>query len=285
MAGSDLSASISEPDDDQDDDSMTKTSSAKPDTFFQVDYDDYIESTPLEARFDPATIQMLVVEAIPKHAAYEMSFEEYLKQRSRFSEYDGSEKKRLSFYLPLYPALRSHDFADDYRLSLSRFMVTVLELGLIHILYDYNAEVQTIKQSRKQMGRYLTNERSMQIYSHIARYTIELGSSSNTRNTNGGQGSRHFSPSCQDWFYNALTELATSLGMSNSDMAYLCWCNGITQTLRNDIIDNMAANICRIVLDQFNLELNMRHKRILAVLSEIKDESELLNYNTTALTH
>ena len=60
--------------------------------FYQEEYDDYMRDTPLVARFDPATIQMLVADAVPKHAAYEMMFDEYLKQRSRFYEYDESEK-------------------------------------------------------------------------------------------------------------------------------------------------------------------------------------------------
>ena len=79
--------------------------------FYQEQYDEYMRDTPLVARFDPMTIQMLVVDAVPKHAAYEMMFDEYLKQRSRFYEYDESEKKRLSFYLPLFPAMLSADFA------------------------------------------------------------------------------------------------------------------------------------------------------------------------------
>lgn len=247
--------------------------------YLQTEYEDYLEDTPLVARFDPATIQMLVVEAIPKHAAYEMTFSEYLKERSRFSEYDGTDKKRLTFYLPLYTAMRSQDIADLHQnTSVSRFLIALLELGLITFLYDYHSEISTIKRCRSDMRKYLTCERAAHRYTHMDRQKIILNSANGSRD-----GScKHFSPGCQEWFYNAITDTAAYINMSSSDMAYLCWCIGM-QKVSPDMSDSITDKMVSDVISKFNFEFDILSERISATLSGIKNDSELLSITKTSV--
>lgn len=233
--------------------------------FYQEEYDEYMKATPLEARFDPTTIQMLVVEAIPKHAAYEMMFDEYLKQRSRFSEYDDSAKKRLSIYLPLFPAMRSQDFAYECKVSLHKFLVTILELGLITVLYDFHEDCSEAKMSKDLLSKSIRDSRSKLRYLQIDKQKVGLSSGAGMR----VGGSRHFTPHVQEWMYNAVNDTAAYLNMTASDLAYLCWCVGVQKTLPLGMVDVMLDKDIDIIVDTFRYELLMYVKRINGLVSEI----------------
>ncbi len=231
-------------------------------------YEEYISSTPLEARFDPATIQIMVVEAIQKHAAYEMQFDEYLRQRSRFSEYDESEKKRLSFYLPLFPAMRSQDFAYEYEISLNKFLVNLVELGLITFLYDYHGDCSETKRAKHELSKAITSERTKILYLQVDKQKINLGSTVGSRDGI----SKHFSPGVQEWFYNAINDAAAYLNMTTSDLAYLCWCIGVQKTLKQDIIDKMLDKDIDNVMQLFRYELEIYLNRINSLLKDVAEK-------------
>lgn len=234
---------------------------------FQTEYDEYIENTPLEARFDPMTIQMLVVEAVPKHAAYEMMFEEYLKERTRFIDYDNSEKKRLSFYLPTFPAMRSMDFAFGFGISIHRFNTVLLELGLITFLFDYHTEISTIKDTRKNIGSYITDRTTQMRYMQIDSQKISVGSCNGYRKGD----TKHFAPNVQEWLYNAIGDTAAYLNMSISDIVYLCWCIGAQKTLPMGMVDTMLNSEFSNILDAFNISIKIQSDNILFFLSKIND--------------
>lgn len=250
----------------------------KTDTEFQTEYDEYVKETPLESRFDPLTIEMLVVEAIPKHAAYEMTFSEYLKERTRFSEYDSTEKKRLTFYLPLYPAMRSQDIANLHAsTSLNRFLVAVLELGLITFLYDYHSEISVLKEYRNDMRKYLTCERAAHRYMHMDRQKIILNSGNGHRTG----ACKMFTPSCQEWFYNAITDTAAYINTSASDMAYLCWSFGM-QKISPDMTDIVIDKTVSENIDKFHFEFAIYADRVRMTLDGVKADSELMNPSKSA---
>ena len=245
--------------------------------FYQKEYDVYIEETPLEARFDPLTIQCLVKEAIPKHAAYDLSFEEYLEKRSALIEYDLTEKKRLTFYLPLYPALRSQDYAFKYKLSITRFLTAIIELGLICLQYDYHDDVNSIRECRGEMSNYLVTSRAGMLYNQIARHTISIDSAAGARNGK----CKHFALSCPEWLYNTITEKASVLNMTISDLTYLCWCIGLQKCSTESIVDYLTRTNIENILDQFNFEIDILNKRITTICMELHAEGELHNHKTT----
>lgn len=229
-------------------------------------YTNYIESTPLEARFDPNTIQLMVIEAIPAHKAYTMTFGEYLENRSRFSEYDEAERKRLSFYLPLFPAMRSQDFAYGFKISFHKFLVTIAELGLITFLYDFHEECSVSKIAKHSMAASIKSGYTKVLYMQIDKQKIGLSSASGVK-----QGAaRHFTPSVPEWLYNAITDTAAYLNMTTSDLVYLCWCIGVQKTLPNDMVDIMLDQDLDAILQGFGYELDIYVKRINGLLYEME---------------
>lgn len=233
--------------------------------FYQEDYDEYIEGTKLEARFDPMTIQLLVTEAIPKHAAYEMMFDEYLKQRSRFYEYDETEKKRLSFYMPLFPAMLSSDFATEYKISYHSFLVRLIELGLIHFQYDYHEQYQFIKTSKKNLSKLITDDFKKTYYLQLDKQNICLGSGCEARSSK----TKHFTPNVPEWLYNAVSDCSAYMNTSISDIAYLSWCIGLVETISPDITNPIIIKESQNIIDSFNRELYIQERRISDILSII----------------
>ena len=241
--------------------------------FYQKEYDVYIEETPLEARFDPLTIQCLVLEAVERHEAYGLFFDDYLKKRMQFIGYDESEKKRLSFYLPVFPALRTVDFAVHYRLSITRFMVLLIEIGFINFNYDYNEEMQKLKFVKKQMSSYLSNAAARVRYLQLDNRKITLCHGS----PSSGNGSKHFTPHVQEWLYNAINDASSHLNMTISDMVYLSWCIGAQKTLPNEVLDPMLGSDISEIIDIFNISQNIHLQNIEHLLSQIKVDGELLH--------
>lgn len=232
---------------------------------FQEEYDEYIENTPLEARFDPMTIQMIVTEAIPKHAAYDMMFDEYIKERTKFYEYDPSEKKRLSFYLPLFPAMLSADFATEYKISYHAFVVRLIELGLIHFQYDYHDEYQNIKTVKKNLSKLITTPTRKAHYLQMNKQDICLGSCAGARTPSN----KHFTPSVPLWLYNAVTDCSSYINMSISDLVYLCWCIGLSKTIPESISNPVILLESELVMRDFDREIQILNKRIIDIESEI----------------
>jgi hypothetical protein len=233
------------------------------------DLDDYYESTKLEARFDPMTIQLLVVEAIQKHQAYGMLFEDYIKQRKKFMSYDETEKKRLSFYLPLFPAMMSADYATDFRISYNQFLVFMIELGLITFLYDYHDQYDTVKEGKKTLSKMVTSERNRIYYLQMDKQTICIGSCAGSRIGKV----KHFTPNVPEWLYNAITDSATYINMSVSDFIYLCWCIGVQSSLTEDKVNPVLSGDNSAILSTFNHEFDIYAGQIDHTMTSMKTDT------------
>ena len=236
-------------------------------TLTDDEYDEWLMSTPLEERFDLGTLELLVVEGVPKHAAHDMLLEEYIKSRTKFIRYDDTEKKRLSFYLPLFPAMRSADFASMFNISLTKFLVASIELGLIHFMYDYHDKYDGAISIKKAIGKQITDGKGKILYMQINKQKITLDSSAGVKSG----ACTHFTPSVYEWFYDALAATANALNMSISDLCYCCWCITIQNSMPNDMIDKMTDQDVREILTQFNVEIDIYGRRIEQLLSHIKE--------------
>jgi len=227
--------------------------------------DDYYESTKLEARFDPLTIQLLVVEAFPKHEAYGMTFTDYNRKRSQFVEYDTSERKRLSFYFPKFFARVSSDLAIINKTSHHRFLILIIELGLITFQVDYKSDFEIIKTSRPKILNSLKSDVNRRHYMRLEKQTITLGSATGA-NTGNAQ---HFAPSVPKWLHDAAMEAANHLNMKISDFMYLCWCIGITNALEEDMIPEIVGKELSGILIQFEFEIKEYSENIAATLEKM----------------
>lgn len=221
---------------------------------------------PEEERFDWKTISHAVIQWIPKHKAYGMTFEEYQKERSKFSEFDTSEKKHLTFYLPLFPSMISGDISQEYKLSKNRFIVMLIELGLITFQYDYHEQYSIAKSTRRNVSKLVTNESSRMCYIQLDKQNITLNSCSR------GSGHKHYSPNVPEWLYDAISDASTNINMTISDFAYLCWCIGMVKSVPMEIRNPVLNSDIELILKQFDYEFKMYTTRIKDILCKIKDE-------------
>jgi len=213
--------------------------------------EEYEENNPLEARFDPRTIELLVTEGIGKHKAYSMNFDEYVENRSSVLNYDLTEKKRLCFFLPQFQSSAAVDLATAYGLGVYQFVTFMAELGLITFQFDYNDEFELVKQSRSGLLKMVTSASNKMHYMTACGLKIATGSCTNSRDGT----CKKFTPAVPDWFYNAITDKAIHLGMSTTDFVYLCWCIGISKKLPVLHQNPVLFKESEIIIDDFNEKL------------------------------
>lgn len=223
---------------------------------------------PEEERFDWQTTKALCVGDVHKHQAYGMGFEDYLKNRRSYMDTDDTERHRLSFYLPKFHSMLTVDIAGVLGISTHRFLVTIMEIGLINFQVDYHNQYQIAKAHRKSMVACLITEHARKVYMQMDKQTIALGSATGSR----CGGSKHFSPSVPLWLYDALTEVAGNLNMSISDMAHLVWCIGTSKTLPSTCLCPMLEKDTQDIQEQFIFELDMYIRRIQTIKSIFKDD-------------
>ena len=228
-------------------------------------YDAYIENTPLEARFDVNALQILVVEAIQKHQAYGMLFEEYKKQRNRFSGYDDSEKKRLPFRLPAFQRRAAADLAILHDTPFYHFVVLVVELGLITFQYDYHDEYMQIRDGRKQIFSNLKTEDAQSLYMQLEQHTIEMCSGTGSRSGK----SALLTPTVPEWLYNAISDISMNMNMSVSDFVYMCWCTGVQNSLEEHMIPEMVGRDISGITSRFKRSLDGYHYQIKSTIDRM----------------
>lgn len=220
------------------------------------DIDDYIANTPLEARFDPSTIELIVTEAFPKHDAYGMLFADYHAKRSCMQGYDESDKKRLSFRFPAYFAHVAADIALLQKVSLHRSIVLLVELGLIHFQVDYHDSYADIRTWRTDSYKNLKTEESLRKYRRMERHGVVIGSAVT------GRASPQFVPSVPEWLYNAVMDIKSYLNMSGSDFVFFCWCYGCINCMTDDQIPEIIREDIKKSCNEFDYEIREYQRQI-----------------------
>jgi hypothetical protein len=202
-------------------------------------------------QFDWKTIKVLCVSGIPKHKAYGMNFDQYRKQREMVTN-DTTEKKRLTYYLPTFPSMLSTDFAEIHNVSIHKFTLLTLELGLIHFQHDYYDTYQSVKKARGQsVIDKVSSDSRRNVFVHLNGCSISLGSCAGAADDQ----SRRASVNTPEWFYNALTDTAKHLNMTISDMVYLCWCIGITKCVIGEMGNDYLMEEFGKIIQHFESEL------------------------------
>ncbi len=217
-------------------------------------------------QFDWRTIKVLCVSGIPKHKAYGMNFDQYRKQREMVTD-DTTEKKYLTYYLPAFPSMLNTDFAGIHNVSIRKFTLLTLELGLIHFQHDYYDTYRNVKNARgKSVIDRITSDTSRNVYKHLRGCTITLGACKGMSDYE----SIRSSVNTPEWFYNALTDTSKHLNMSMSDMAYLCWCIGITKCVIGDTEENAyLKETFQKVIDEFKTELDFYISSVNGLLGQM----------------
>lgn len=224
----------------------------------QDDYDNYIASRPLEARFDYLTIQMVVTEAFPKHDAYGMLFKDYHAERAKMAGYDPSEKKRLSSRFPNYFAHIATDIALVNKVSTYRTLILLIELGMIHFRVDYHDEYKHIMDARNRLYNEIITDSDKKLYRQVEKHTIELTQMK-------GGACTHFVPHVPEWLYNSITDVKGYLNISVSDFVFFCWCYGCLNCFAENEIPAPILSDIKKVVDDFDFEIRTSSDRLSSI--------------------
>jgi len=230
-----------------------------------IDYDDYIDSTPLEARFDYRTIEIAITRAMPKHHAYGMKFKEYAKYRSDAPENAETEKQRqLTFYLPTLHASYCTVLASIYSIPVYSFIVTAIELGLIHFQVDYREDYEALKDTRKKTMLMVSSEESRNRYSQLDKQVMSLGSGAGFRD----KGSTKMAPYVFRWVHNAVGEISKNINMSKSDLCYFAVMNALANCTEPDVMTPFVREEFSKVCSEFSFEIRQCSKRMVDIYAE-----------------
>lgn len=232
----------------------------------ETDYDTYVEHTPLEARFDPLTIELLVTEAFPKHEAYGMQFADYYRERKRMSGYGDAETSRITFYFPKYISNVAIDLSSINKIAAHPFIVAMCELGLIHAQVDYADDFAIVKDARIKIFNAINSDESQNRYMQLEKQTIDLGSATGHR---AGRA-KMFSPAVPNWFHNAAIEISGRLNMSVTDLMYFSWCYAATRCIPDGSMPMYVRNDIEKVTKAFDYEIRQYSNRV----SDIYSQSE-----------
>jgi hypothetical protein len=241
------------------------TRNSKPDPRY-VDPSEEYDELPATEKFDWKSVKILCIEGIPKHRAYGMLFEEYARQREIVSDRDTTERKRLSFYLPLFSAMMNDEYAVLYKTSVHRCMILFLELGLIHFQHDYFEKYASVRRYHgKSMLERVNSEDTAQLFQMIERHKIKIQSCNGAR-----QGdSKHFTPFVPEWLYSAIQDSSRYLGMTVSDFTYLCWVVGISRSISQKDQNVILKKRCDELLSKFDFEFTYYYKNMETTISYI----------------
>jgi hypothetical protein len=222
------------------------------------------ETIPMEDRFDWQATKSRCRTGCRTHKAYGMSIDEYVKNRNQYIETDDNEHKQLSFYLPLFPSMVSSDYASLLKISTTRFLIMMIELGLISFQVDYQNQYEVVKIGRENLLKAMRNNETKNVYLQIAKHNIALGSCTGARN----KDSKHHTPSVPKWLYDSVSDAATYLNMSTSDLVYLCWCIGVSSSFPPHLKNIMVDEDIQQIITHFKFEIDMYSKQISFLLSE-----------------
>lgn len=219
--------------------------------FAEQEEQTYTGEADISDKFDWRAISILCVSGIPKHKAYGMTFPDYRERRESVVDEDTTEKKRLSFYVPKFPAMMAMSYSLKYKCSHHKFVLLIIELGLIHFQYDYHDDYHHIKKIKCDAMGHVIDETSRIQYMRLSEQQLSICSGS----ASSINAPKHYSPSVPEWLYNAISDLSIYLNMSITDVVYLCYCNGIVRCLPEQDQNVMLMHDCNEILLKFGMQL------------------------------
>ena len=210
--------------------------------------------TALQFDWSEDSIRLICTTRAPPHnPAYGMSFAEYKKNRSSITTTNDAEKIRLSFCFPHFITNVSADMAIRNNLSHYRFLVYIIELGLIHFQRDYHDRYSDIRSIREGMFDSLTTDENERIYKQIQKHVISFPDMAR---------GKHITPTVPEWLGNAVKEMSVYLNMTTTDFVYLCWCLGISNSMKDSNLPRQITKLISESLNTFNYEFGAYEKQL-----------------------
>lgn len=203
------------------------------------------------------SIRIVCATAIDNHPAYGLTFSEYKKRRWEFLNNDDKDTIRIGFRLPPFIGQISADMALSNGLPHYRMLILLVELGLIHFQRDYHDHYQIIRAIRSNMSTTLATEDARAHYEQARKYTIVM--------LNYSRDSKVLTPTVSEWLGNAVKDTAVYLNMSVSEFSYLCWCIGVSNSMRGDLQPAVQSEVDK-VLKHFDFQIGMYTRFIETIL-------------------
>jgi hypothetical protein len=167
-------------------------------------------------------IKLVCTSDIPEHEAYGLNFLQYNKRRSFLHTKEDDESVRVGFRMTDLYATMTLDLATQQNLPPYRFIILILELGLIHFQHNYHDKVETVRALRDASSKMVSNPETERLYMTSKKITVSMGSI---------KTSKLFTPTLPKWLGNAIKNSAMYVNMSTSEFAFLCWCIGVSNTI------------------------------------------------------
>lgn len=206
-------------------------------------------------------ILLVCTSPVPNHPAYGMTFSEYKKHRNDVISSDDKEKVRLSTRLPAFINRVSADMALRNGVSHYRFLVLILELGMINFQKDYHEKYQIIKSGRNDMYKRLSTEKNRRLYEQLDKQFIDMEIVA--------RGSKHMTPTVAEWLANATNDIATYLNMSISEFVVLCWCIGVSKSMEAEDLPLQVKLEITKKLQYFDQEITFYSDRIMDLVQRM----------------
>jgi hypothetical protein len=201
-------------------------------------------------------ILLICTNPVPNHPAYGMTFSEYKKHRNDIISSDDKEKVRLSVRLPVFIARVSADMALRNKVSSHyRFLVLILELGMINFQKDYHEKYQIIKSGRNDMYVKLNTGKNQRLYEQLDKQSIDMCFDM--------RKAKHMTPTVAEWLANSANDIATYLNMNTTDFAFLCWCIGVSKTMDDGDLPLQVKLEINKRIQHFDQEITFYSDRII----------------------
>jgi len=204
--------------------------------------------------FDWKTISARCISPDPSHPAYAMSITEYIKRRSEFIDHDDSAKAQIVFRVPPVLALGINRLARKHSITHTRYLVYILEHGLITFQKDYHAMYSIIGGDQDTLFDNATDENKLNVLAQSIKQKIQLGSACRENTL--------FGPCLQEWIVGAIKSTALSLNCTQSDMTFMCLLLGLRTDSKEFPLPDAYMEIINSNISKFEFELKMLSARI-----------------------
>lgn len=212
--------------------------------------------------FDWKEIRALCLAPEPKHPAYGMQISEYRKRRRDVIDDENNQKSKLGIRVPNTIADILHRIARNYHISVYRYLVLSLELGLITFQKDYHDRCSAINAIGDQLYHRVSSNADMKTFSQLNKQIISLNLSR--------QDSRLFIPTVPEWVAMAVKSTALELNCTGMNLAYLCLCISIRKSAEEYKIPQPYLDDIDATIKSFDFEIEMLEKRIVELQQYIK---------------
>lgn len=179
-----------------------------------------------------------------KHRSYDLSYRDFRINKLRS---DTERQDRLTMRIDIVLADQLRIFKANYEEGGIYVVASwLLEVGWIHMIYDYGEELEAITDMMVDMIDHNNNEERNDLLRRIDDMKIKMPSDANAR--------KYLSPSMPAWLADSIRQVSMDLHMQQSDVCNLC----IGLGMRTDFAEHPVSKVCAARIDKYEEEFSKR---------------------------